>query len=309
MISAIRELWVWLTQHRSALWLATIAAFPQLHYIRYGARADLLVLPGLAIVMFLVVPWAGAIAHDAWGAATGTAPEDDPPIETWRARLAVALTAIAAGVVVVVALRWGYGDVPHKQMQKLWQADPTWFVTMVSLAFGTTVLAAVAGRHRLSDWGLSFGDWRWWGPLTFGVVVALAIGIPLAAWIDPSFTQFYPRHPLAKQGDVLALLQYQLAIGVYMFCWEFLFRGFMLFGFVRWLGPLGAILLQAYPFFLLHARKPETELIASWFGGIIAGWFAWRAKSCWPTAILHTVMYATMEITAFGFRFGWPGSA
>lgn len=261
-------------------------------------------LPGLAIVVFLVVPWAAAIAHDMWRSAFGK--PTDPTLPRWRAWLSLALAVLATGFALTVALEWAYGPLPPKKLLLQWQDDPSWFVQMVALSFGTIVLAAGVGGSRLADWGLSLGDWRWWGPLALGVVVVLGISIPLAAWFDPSFIQFYPRHPDARAGDVLALVQYQVAIGVYMFCWEFFFRGFMLFGFARALGPLASILLQAFPFFLLHARKPETELIASWFGGVIAGWFAWRSKSCWPTAILHTVMYATMEITAFGFQFGWP---
>ena len=307
MVSAIRDLWAWLTQHRTVLWLATVAAFPQLHYLKHGPRPDLLLLPGLALSVFLIVPWAAAIAHDNWGPTISREPSS--PLPRWRSAVAIALALVGTGCALAVAFEWGYSDLPRKVLVRRWAEDPSWFVQMVGLGVGSVGLAAGIGAHRVADWGLGLGDWRSWGPLVLIVTVVLGISIPFAAWLDPSFIEFYPRHPAAKQGDVLALAQYQLSIGIFMFCWEFLFRGFMLFGFARALGPLSAILLQAFPFYVLHARKPETELIASWFGGVIAGWFAWRSKSCWPTAILHTVMYATMEITAFGFRFGFPGSS
>jgi len=305
VVEAIRELWGWLVQHRTVLWLATVAAFPQLHYVRHGPRPDLLLLPGLGLAIFLVIPWAAAIAHDNWGPVTKGASD----VPRWRSGLAIAIALVAVGCALAVGLEWGHGGVPRKVIANRWAADPTWFLQMVGLGLGSVVLAAGVGSHRVADWGLGLGDWRWWGPLALIVVVVLGISIPLAAWIDPSFIGFYPRNPAARQGDVVALIQYQLSIGLFMLSWEFFFRGFMLFGFARWLGPLGSILLQAYPFFVLHAKKPETELVASWFGGIVAGWFAWRSKSCWPTAILHTIMYATMEITAFVFRHGLPGAS
>ncbi len=308
MFSAIRELWDWLTEHRTVLWLATVAAFPQLHYLRHGPRPDLLILPGLGLTVFLVIPWAAAIAHDNWSTAFERE-RDDTALPRWQGWLAIGLAAVAAAFAFAVAIEWGYAA-PRKVMFAAWREDPSFLVQTTALALGSVVVAAGAAAHRPADWGLGAGDWRWWGPLAVGVVAILGISIPLAAWLDPSFIEFYPRHPDARNhGDVWALVQYQLAIGGFMFAWEFFFRGFMLFGFARTIGPFAAILLQAYPFFLLHGRKPETEFVASWFGGIIAGWFAWRSKSCWPTAILHTVMYATMEFTAFGFRFGWPGSS
>jgi len=302
-VSAVRELWAWVSQHRTVLWLATVAAFPQLHYIRHGPRPDLLLLPGLGLAIFLVVPWAAAIVHDNWDPQPTS---DSPELPRWRSLLATGGAILAVGAAMVVALEWGHGEIPRKVLVEQWGSDPTWFLQWVGLAVGSVVLASGIGAHRLADWGLGLGDWRWWLPLVATVIVVLGVSVPLAAWLDPSFIEFYPRHPAAKQGDTLALVQFQLSIGVFMLSWEFFFRGFMLFGFARSLGPLGAILLQAYPFFVLHGRKPETELVASWFGGVLAGWFAWRSKSCWPTAILHTVMYATMEVTAFVFRFGLP---
>ena len=54
----------------------------------------------------------------------------------------------------------------------------------------------------------------------------------------------------------------------------------------------------------VHDNKPEPEMISSWFGGILMGWLCWRAKSCWPSFLLHWIMYATMEVSAFVLRYG-----
>ena len=42
---------------------------------------------------------------------------------------------------------------------------------------------------------------------------------------------------------------------LYMFAWEFIFRGYMLFGLEKSIGK-SAIFVQAIPFVLLHLEKP-----------------------------------------------------
>ena len=52
------------------------------------------------------------------------------------------------------------------------------------------------------------------------------------------------------------------------------------FGFVllhairRHFSDPAAIIIQDFPYFLLHAVKPEAELWSSWPGGLLMGWFA-----------------------------------
>ena len=68
--------------------------------------------------------------------------------------------------------------------------------------------------------------------------------------------------------------------------------------------PIAAIVIQAYPFFLLHEGKPEPEFAISWFGGLLMGWLCWRAGCMWPSFLLHWSMYVMMEVTAFVYRNG-----
>ena len=46
-----------------------------------------------------------------------------------------------------------------------------------------------------------------------------------------------------------------LAAALFMLAWEFLFRGYMLFGLEKSTGK-SAIFVQAIPFVLLHLEKP-----------------------------------------------------
>ena len=48
MIETVRELWGWTRQHAWMLFLATVAAYSQLHYDLYGPPAHLIILPALS---------------------------------------------------------------------------------------------------------------------------------------------------------------------------------------------------------------------------------------------------------------------
>ena len=67
---------------------------------------------------------------------------------------------------------------------------------------------------------------------------------------------------------------------------------------------LVAILLHAFPFFLLHGNKPEIELLSSFVGGIFAGWFCLRARTFFPLYVIHIVMITTVGFTSFVMRNG-----
>jgi membrane protease YdiL (CAAX protease family) len=56
--------------------------------------------------------------------------------------------------------------------------------------------------------------------------------------------------------DKFDLLQHILVMAAYLFAWEFIFRGFLLFGLKERLGPWSMV-IQMIPFVLLRFGKPE----------------------------------------------------
>ena len=72
--------------------------------------------------------------------------------------------------------------------------------------------------------------------------------IPVIILAVIAYPPFVAKYPLCKvvASSWQAFLPYQLAYGVYMFSWEFFFRGFMLFGLERKFGNY-TLLIQDDP--------------------------------------------------------------
>ena len=164
---------------------------------------------------------------------------------------------------------------------------------------GVLVLALASWRSGLSlaGWGISFGDLRWWLPRAALCVAILLPGIYLAMSLNPPLVEYYPTLKAAR-SDAGAFALHHTGVGIDFFGWEFLFRGFLLFGIARRGDSATAIWLQAIPFFLLHSRKPYLELLSSLVGGLAAGWFCLRARTFLPLFILHWIQMTGVGLIA-----------
>jgi membrane protease YdiL (CAAX protease family) len=135
------------------------------------------------------------------------------------------------------------------------------------------------------DYGIRIGRWRSSIILTAACLAAMAL-ILYRVGKMPEFRSYYHRSFI----DWPELL---LNAALYMFAWEFLFRGYMLFGLEKSLGK-SAIFVQAIPFVLLHFGKPFLETLACIPGGFIFGYVAYRTRSFLPCFIIHFGIYAMM---------------
>ena len=82
-------------------------------------------------------------------------------------------------------------------------------------------------------------------------------------------------HPVGRAGAGLLVTNI-----LDLFSTEFIFRGFLMLSLARYFGPI-ALVIALFPFTFEHLTKPETELLSTFVGGAIYGWFAGgRARSC-----------------------------
>lgn len=142
-------------------------------------------------------------------------------------------------------------------------------------------------RENPREYGFTLGDWKAGIALTLIAVVLIA---PVLWFVG---------HGGAMQA------YYEKQVGglpwntfIDLFGWEFLFRGWVLFGYARKFGP-DALWLQAVPFALMHLSKPEVETLSTIFGGFVFGWVAYRTRSFLYPFLIHWFV-ATFTVLVAG---------
>ena len=131
-------------------------------------------------------------------------------------------------------------------------------------------------REKPSAYGFQLGDWRAGLTLT---ALAIFLMTPILWWLlraDGGMQSYY--------GNLASGLPWNTFLD--LLGWEFLFRGFLLFGYARKFGA-EALWLQAVPFAIAHVGKPEFETLSTIFGGFAFGWIAWRSKSFLYPFLIH----------------------
>lgn len=121
----------------------------------------------------------------------------------------------------------------------------------------------------------------------------------LASHLD-GFQRTYPRVKATTDAPTLFLIFHGF-YGLKWIAWEFFFRGFILFGFTRYVGPVAAVIISTIPFTLAHLGKPLPELYASFFFGILLCWITLRGRSVWPGVGLHWGVSLFLELFAAKF--------
>lgn len=174
----------------------------------------------------------------------------------------------------------------HHKIENFWISSLVYFGIFPIL----TILILL--RKNPLDFGLRIGDYRVWIPY---VVIFLIIAVPVLFFTsDMSSVQGYYR---SHRG--FDFLSYALQMAIYMLGWEFLFRGFMLFG-LKDKFREGSIIVQMIPFVLLHIGKPEIETISTIFTGLLWGYICYRGKSFWPAYIMHMVVNLSNKTFVLG---------
>ena len=185
----------------------------------------------------------------------------------------------------------------------LWELFPYyyWFLTSaVTLLLIPALAAKVGTKQGIRDYGFRLSQGKLGWGLAVGVWALMIPCIILALQVFPAFQDRYPLCKIAGSRWQL-FIPYELAYGVYMFSWEFFFRGFMLFGLERKFGRY-SILIQTLPFAVMHYNKPFPEAIGSIFAGVLLGVIALETRSFIYGAAIHWFVAMTMDVLALAWR-------
>jgi hypothetical protein len=153
-----------------------------------------------------------------------------------------------------------------------------WLSSLLLYAVLPLLVTVVVLRKNPLGFGWGPGHIRFWG---WHVLGALAVIAPILYFSarEPSLQAYY-----RKAGFDLAGYGWQTFL--YLLGWEYIFRGFLLFGLKDRLRET-SILIQVVPFVLLHIGKPELETLSCIFTGAYFGYVCYRGNSFWPAFIIH----------------------
>ncbi len=194
-----------------------------------------------------------------------------------------------------------------------------WYTNTALCLWVPLVVILLFLKSEPSQFGLTRGDrrlglkWTLIAWVFMALVLAVAVSIPsLRGQFQSQYLYGRLSQPLSGVGPAFspdrhvhlqALLCYELAMGFYMFCWEFFFRGFLLFGLQKSvLKTWGAVIVQALLFALLHwsyvpgASKPPAEVLSALPGGIVLGILALRTRSFLYGFLAHWAISLTLDV-------------
>lgn len=176
-----------------------------------------------------------------------------------------------------------------------------WFISdFFTLLVVPVLIVKLVLEEKINNYGFQLGDYK--AGLKYSSLFILFM-IPLI-WIvsgSQSFASTYP-HLQMTRNDWPIFILYETGMLIYMIAWEFIWRGYVLFGLKEKFGYY-AILIQMIPFLILHNGKPVLETFGAIFGGIALGILAWRTASFYYCVIIHMAVMFTIDfISVLRFR-------
>lgn len=148
-------------------------------------------------------------------------------------------------------------------------------------------------KEDLKNYGLQVGE------LKIGLTISIIFFLVMlpAIWLfsaTPDFVSKYP-HLLSTRNSWGEFFIYESGMLIYMISWEFMWRGFMLFGLKEKFGYY-SVLVQMIPFVILHNGKPAPETFGAIAGGIALGILAFRTNSFYYCVITHMGVMLSVDI-------------
>lgn len=137
----------------------------------------------------------------------------------------------------------------------------------------------------------------------FGFVL---LGLPFVvlASMHPTFLAVYPRFPSSPAlaahglGAWPALIAFELCYGLAFVFVEVFFRGYLVVGLSRHVGP-AAVMPAVAMYTFIHFGKPPAEALASVVGGWALAVVAWRTRSVRGGIVFHLGIAYALELAAW----------
>ncbi len=159
---------------------------------------------------------------------------------------------------------------------------------VVILGGGSALTVWLFLPFDLADLGLTPAippsTWLWVG----GASVVIVIGC-IATAHKPENFEVYPEMRVPRWGIAPAAANL-VSCGLYMFAYEFLFRGFLLFACLAAMSAAWAIAINIALYVLAHVPKGPREALGSIPLGLVLCLSAIETGSIWAAVLIHVIM-------------------
>jgi hypothetical protein len=145
-------------------------------------------------------------------------------------------------------------------------------------------------RDKPWDYGIRIGRWKLAIVLTTVTLAVFSLIVYGASKIPEVYSYYHMSN--------VNWPQWVFTWALYMFAWEFLFRGYMFFGLEKSIGT-SAIFVQAIPFVLLHFGATDLETLVTIPEGFVLGWIAYKTRSFLPCFIIHIGIHILMAVLTY----------
>ena len=176
-----------------------------------------------------------------------------------------------------------------------------WWIAWTDIGFFVVPFLVMAcwGGGRLRDCHLSLRGYfrHFW--IYAAIYAAMFPIVYFVSW-QGAFLQFYPMYPQAGRSWTDLLIWEGLYAGQFIAV-EFFFRGFLVGGLGRHLGP-AAIPVAVIPYMMLHFGKPWPEAYGALFAGFALGALVWKTRSIWGGVSIHCAVALTMDYLALSHK-------
>jgi membrane protease YdiL (CAAX protease family) len=150
-------------------------------------------------------------------------------------------------------------------------------------------------KYNAWSYGWNLKPWRRHLLLSLAMF-AVMLGPTLWFARQPTTKAYYIGY-FPEVAGALPWLWLIASLVLYMLCWEWFFRGFLLFGMAQGFSFVVAIVIQALLFGLAHGGKPGPEFWSSFAGGLVLGGICWHEKSFVPGFLTHALIQIAFVIS------------
>ncbi len=136
---------------------------------------------------------------------------------------------------------------------------------------------------------------------TYILVYLVLVPIFVAVSFTPQFLAYYPKMKVAMYEGCFGwsnwklIAPFELSYANDFLGVESMFRGAMVIGLSRWLGPR-TVLPMIVSYMCIHLGKPDLELCSSIVGGYLLGILAYRTQHLWGGIIVHLGVALLFEL-------------